>query len=226
MTLTDDYPEWEPLPGEPNEWYKRFRRYLLLPGKRSLLAAYNAERGEKGRKKATGCPDNWRNAFKRWNWEGRSQAWDAHNNEKAFLEWRQRQTALREREWQTAQACFTKADEMLKFPIAQKKIINGTTIIEPGKWTFRDAATILVASSNLARRACQMDEDLMLRQQLTATYDLLQKLLTLEDAATAATVKQMVTAHLDALLLQLGKPIPEILDVLQQAMEANSVRSQ
>ena len=224
--MTEDPPIWEQFPGELNEWFKRFRRYLLMPGKRSLLGTYNAERSEKGRKSATGCPDNWRNAFKRWNWEGRSQAWDNYNNQLAMEQWQERSAALREREWQMAQASFDKANEMLKFPIAQKKSINGLTVIEPAKWSFRDASAILIAASSLGRKACELDEDPMLKQQLSQTYSLLQRLLTLEDSATAATVKQMVTTHLDALLLHLGKPIPEILDVLQQAMEANSDRPQ
>lgn len=223
--LTDDSLPWEQLPGEPSEWYNRFHQFLMLPGKRSLLAAYNAERCEKGRERASGCPDNWRSAFKQWRWAERAAAWDAHNNEVVFQQWQERRSSLREREWEMSQASFDKAIEMLKFPVMQKKTIDGTTIIEPGKWTFKDAAAILVASSNLARRACGMDEDLMLKQQLSTTYDLLQKLLTLEDSATAATAKELVRSHLDALLLQIGKPVPEVIEVLQQAMETESVRA-
>lgn len=220
--LINDSLPWEQLPGEPSEWYNRFHQFLMLPGKRSLLAAYNAERGEKGRERASGCPDNWRSAFKQWRWAERAAAWDAHNNEAILQQWQERRSQLREREWQMSQASFDKASEMLKFPVAQKKSVDGTTIIEPAKWTLKDAATILIVASNIGRKACGMDEDPMLKQQLAMTYDLLQKLLTLEDSATAATAKELVRSHLDALLLQIGKPVPEVIEVLQQTMRAEN----
>lgn len=69
---------WDRQPGEPPFWFHRFERYRLLGPDRSLLAAYNDWRIEKGREKATGCPGSWSRARDRWTWVQRAQVWDEH----------------------------------------------------------------------------------------------------------------------------------------------------
>lgn len=152
----DERQPWDSQPGEPNEFFKRFRRYLTLPGKRSLLAAYNCERVEKGRKRTTTYPDNWRNAYLQWRWAERAAHWDGYNQTLELEEWRRKRRQLREQEWELAQAGIAKAREMLKMPIVAQTTVDGQTIITPAKWTFRDAFAILSESYALAREAAQM----------------------------------------------------------------------
>lgn len=215
--MTETLDPWERQPGEPNETYNRFHRYLTLPGKRSLLAAYNSERGEKGLKKATGCPDSWRSAFTRWRWEQRATAYDAQQRTLDQQIWQQRRDELRSLEWEMAQSGLRKAQEMLRMPIAKKTSEDGRTIIEPARWTFRDAIAILTECSALARKAAQMESDPALKQQLSMMYDLLRQIMSIEDGVTSAEVKQLVSVCLDTILLQLGKPVPEVREVLESA---------
>ncbi len=202
--------------------YNRFHRYLTLPGKRSLLAAYNSERFDKGRKKASGCPQNWQNTYKGWRWEERAAAYDAHQRTLDQQKWQQRRDELRQLEWEMAQSGLRKAQEMLKMPIARKTSEDGRTIIEPAKWTFRDAIAILTECSALARKAAQMESDPALKQQLNMMYDLLKQIMTLEDGVTSSEVKQLVGVCLDTILLQLGKPVSEVREVLESAREEQS----
>lgn len=121
-----------------------------------------------------------------------------------------------------AHSGLRKAQEMLKMPIARKTSEDGKTIIEPARWTFRDAIAILTECSALARKAAQMESDPALKQQLTMMYDLLRQLMTLEDGVTSAEVKQLVSVCLDTILLQLGKPIPKVREVLESVREEQS----
>lgn len=152
----DDQTLWERQPSEPNEWYRRFHKYLMLSGKRSLLAAYNCERVEKGRKRTTTCPDSWRNAFKQWRWEERAAHWDDYNRTLELEEWGRKRRQLREQQWELAQAGIDKARGMLKMPIVTQTTVDGQIVITSAKWTFRDAIAILSDSYALAREAAQM----------------------------------------------------------------------
>lgn len=58
-------------------WFGRFERYRLMGPDRSILGVYNLWRGDKGRKKASGVPDSWRNTAKEWGWKERAEFWDA-----------------------------------------------------------------------------------------------------------------------------------------------------
>lgn len=151
--MSQDLQRWEKQPSEPNEQFKRFYRYLTLPGKRSLQAAYNLERVERGRKKTTTCPDSWWNAFKAWNWQERAAAWDRHNQIQELEEWKERRRQLRQAQWEDAHLGIAKAKEMLKLPIVRKSSSDGQTTIVPADWTFRQAIAILAECYGLARQA-------------------------------------------------------------------------
>jgi hypothetical protein len=43
-----------------------------------LLGTVNGERTEKGREKQSKVPGAWNQAFARWNWRERAEAWDEH----------------------------------------------------------------------------------------------------------------------------------------------------
>lgn len=154
--MTDEKPPWKRQPGEPNELFRRFQRYLTLPGKRSLLAAYNNERSEKARKHATSCPNGWWKAFHEWRWQERAAAWDDYNQKLELEQWQEKRKQQRDREWQISQAWLDKAEEMRRFPLATVTTDNGKTVVEPARWSFRDSIAIVVESCNLARRAAGM----------------------------------------------------------------------
>jgi hypothetical protein len=73
-----DCPPWEQKPDEPGRWYQQFERYRLLGPDRSLLAAFNQWRIEKGRKVSTRAPKTWRDAAARCSWQSRAEAWDKY----------------------------------------------------------------------------------------------------------------------------------------------------
>ena len=187
-----------------------------MPGKRSLLRAYNNESAEKGVGRRNSVPSSWDKAAQKWNWKKRAACWDAYQRRLDQEKWVSRRNELREREWQMSQSALNKAEEMLKFPVARKVSNDGLTVVDPGKWTFRDAIAILVQASDLGRRACQMDEDLLTKRQLGEAYSLMKDLLVMDDSTSASTVKTMVQAHLESVLLFLGKPIPQVLAVLSK----------
>jgi hypothetical protein len=187
----------------------------MEPQRRSKLRVYNCERKEAGKSGTKSIPRSWDIAAVQWHWEERAAAWDTHNRSLELAEWEERRRSLREREWETAQAGINKVEDMLKVPIMRQTVRDGQTIIEPAKWSFRDAIAILVESSALARKAIGMDDEQLARRQLNSTYDLLRQLLILEEGATIADVKSLVHAHLESVLLQLGKPVPEVRSVLE-----------
>lgn len=81
---------------EPALWFSRFERYLSLGPKRSVLAVYNEWR-EKARKGATkSVPGSWQKNSKKWRWQERAEAFDAHVAEQARAERAERERRLRE----------------------------------------------------------------------------------------------------------------------------------
>lgn len=151
--MSQDLQQWERQPNEPNELFRRFHRYLTLSGRRSLLAAYNSDRLERGRKNSTGTPQTWQNVYKEWRWEERAAAWDRYNQIQELEEWKERRRQLRQAQWEDAHIGIAKAKEMLKLPIVRKSSSDGQTTIVPADWTFRQAIAILAECYGLARQA-------------------------------------------------------------------------
>lgn len=93
---------WARQEGESVMWFNRFRRYMNLGPKRSLLAAVQQEKSQikavkstdkkpSRRKKAVEAahleavpttkiqvPGSWKQASKQWQWVARARAWDAY----------------------------------------------------------------------------------------------------------------------------------------------------
>lgn len=151
---------WEQAPGEPNRWYRRFEIYRRLGTNRSLLAAYSQGRA----KKATTVGGAWRAAAQKWDWAKRAAAWDGELSQREEAEWETRRAQLRKQEWEASQALLDKARQMLVFPLAkttrQERDEAGRlvaeTVINPAKWTQRDAVAMFEISSKLGRLAADM----------------------------------------------------------------------
>jgi hypothetical protein len=79
---------WDRQPGEPALWYNRFDTlYRPLGPERSLLAAYNTWRVQKGKERRSGGIGRaWTRNAQRWNWRERAEAWDAAQREQLLAE--------------------------------------------------------------------------------------------------------------------------------------------
>jgi hypothetical protein len=105
---------WERQPGESNLWFSRFQRYLLAGPSRSLLGTVNGERTEKGQEKQSKVPGSWNQAFTRWNWRERAEAWDEHEMHRLQAARTQDVEEMNRRHIQEAQALQGKALQRLK----------------------------------------------------------------------------------------------------------------
>ena len=81
--LTKEAKPYEPQEGEPNIWYDRFVKFMLLGSGRSLARCYrdviNTERSTKGRPSlptTARCPQSWRQRARQFDWWHRAEAWD------------------------------------------------------------------------------------------------------------------------------------------------------
>lgn len=139
---------YDPQPGESAKAFKAFKTYVEMgPTKRSIRNVAKMLR------KSSTVINRWR---AKWNWSPRVKAWDEDQGaiEKEAMEkvaredaqvWAKRQDEFRKQRFEIGQAMLAKAKQILEWPLARKTITgpNGeTTIIEPAKWTTRDAARI------------------------------------------------------------------------------------
>ncbi len=171
---------WDQEPGEPTKHFDRFVRYKLIGPDRTLYSAYNqfkARGGSEGRVFAV--PGAWRKIAKQWRWQERAEAWDAEQRRVEEAKWQARRAELREQEWGTATLLLDKVARMLSFPVEQTtrsvtsadgQTIN-TTIINPARWSFADAARLLDASSKVRRLAAEMETSHDVIEQTTSWED-------------------------------------------------------
>jgi hypothetical protein len=80
---TSDTP-WERQQGESGLWFDRFCLYLSLGPARTRLAAVHAEDRRQNRPLTRWTPGSWRDAFKKFHWEQRAQAYDEHRRKQLF----------------------------------------------------------------------------------------------------------------------------------------------
>ena len=75
--MTAEVKPWEQRPDEPARAYARFRRYLSLGPKRTLLKAFKAaaKKALKGKKKRVS--GQWVSDSRSYDWRERAAAWDA-----------------------------------------------------------------------------------------------------------------------------------------------------
>lgn len=92
---------------------------------------------------------------KKFNWSARREKWITHQNkireEKMMLHW----DTHREKLLETSSNLIEKAEQMLKHPIIRStaKDDGRTIVVEPSKWSFRDAATFMDVSTKLVKEA-------------------------------------------------------------------------
>lgn len=150
---------WERQPGESARAYEAARLYFEMGPGRSLVAV-----GQKVGK-SRGLIERW---SARWSWRERAAGYDHHMamtemeaRRRAIAEdaerWAHRQSELREQEWETSRALIRRAQEMLAFPLVTLIEDEGSTIIQPARWSLRDVATFCELASKLARTAAEMD---------------------------------------------------------------------
>lgn len=182
--MTDEIAIWERIPGRRHPYqqgesraaYHAFLHYRDLGPSRSIVAAYNDHRtrcrGREGSvKRASG---RWTAWSMDWRWTERAEAWDRHLDlvRRAEIEAEERRIAalvaekrkgLPEREIALAEALIRKAEEMLRFPLAQvtRQSEGGreVTIIEPARWSFAALARIVDVADRLMRLATGLETD-------------------------------------------------------------------
>lgn len=165
----DEETPWDRQPGENNLWFRRFQAFLRLGPRRSLLSAYIRELDQRGlsTNKKTSAPGSWQDAYRKFTWPARAEAWDEDVARRETEEWEARRRQLREQEWESAQALIEKAKQMLVFPLAKTqrsekdadgKIIAETIII-PARWSVRDAAAMVDTASKLMRLSSDLETD-------------------------------------------------------------------
>lgn len=77
-------PIYERQPDEPARWYARFLLYRGMGAGRSLLGCVHREEAEKsGEKRSKKVPGSWDDAFERWHWKARAEAYDADQQAQA-----------------------------------------------------------------------------------------------------------------------------------------------
>ncbi|MFA6134449.1 MAG: hypothetical protein WC869_10595 [Phycisphaerae bacterium] len=80
---------WEQMPGESGRWYARFTRYREMGPDRSLLAAVNEMRDQKGQKRSCNTPGAWRRISFEYQWKVRAEAWDEFERQRKELQAKQ-----------------------------------------------------------------------------------------------------------------------------------------
>lgn len=99
--------------------------------------------------------------IRRWSvqhsWVERAQTYDAAQDE---IRQRAREKALasEEEKWarrqlEMADKLYDKAEQMLKFPLATTRTVDGHTEVHPARWQMRDAGSIADTSVKMARLA-------------------------------------------------------------------------
>lgn len=154
---------FERFPGETDKAFAALQVYLELGSERSLELA----RQKLGKSKAV--LERWST---RWNWVVRAGVYDNYmaNLEQAKREraltseaqkWAERQIEHREKAWRVSQALIEKAEMMLKFPLTRQRTADGTTIVEPLKWSLTDAARLLETADKTARLSVELPTEIV-----------------------------------------------------------------
>jgi ribosomal protein L20A (L18A) len=136
--MVDEVKPWEQQPDEPTRWFMRFSLYYLpLGAHRSLLAAYNAWRREKGRGTATGAPEGWRKSATRWRWAERVEAWDLAQAERFRIEFE-------------GQRRKNRIDSIAALMAARERVMRGVMEVDPSD----------VAIDRLVKALAEVEEQL------------------------------------------------------------------
>jgi hypothetical protein len=103
----------------------------------------------------------------RYHWQARVSAWEDIKTAEDEAEWDERRRDIRKGEWEQAQTLLDRAEQMLKFPLAQVERVEETysdgrskavTIVNPVRWSQRDIARFMQVASELGRLAAEMEQ--------------------------------------------------------------------
>ena len=160
--------DWERQKGESAKAYEAAKIYFETGAERSCESV--SQRCSKS------IALIWRWS-KRHSWVFRAEQYDKERSRleseertrataKEADKWAKRRSEQRDREWQQAELLIERAMQMLKYPLSRQEVKakdkdgNPTiTIVEPAKWTFKDAAVYLDSAAKLARLAAQMETE-------------------------------------------------------------------
>jgi hypothetical protein len=195
---------WERQRSESSPAYAAFVQYRDLPPAARSLARVGQECG-----KSKSLLGRW---SVRWRWVERVRAYDAHlaTIEQAAREqalaaeaarWAERRRQECEEEWTVAQQLLARALQILAHPLTKETVgENGTTAVEPARWTVKDAATYASVGAKLARLAAELEtERVEHRGELTLRQAVEQI------AATEGLDAMAVLAEAERLLAALGE---------------------
>ncbi len=112
---------WEQWAGEEARWYEAFFTWYLLMGPtRSILGAFRRYKDSEAEEDGVpydhsrpGLSRYWYVKAKKFDWEARADAWDAHNRQIEWEKWEKRRKELRESEWVASEQLLTTANEHL-----------------------------------------------------------------------------------------------------------------
>ena len=155
---------WRAMPGESPPAFAAASAYFEMRGERSITGL--ARRLPKTRSLLV----RW---SARWEWVRRSVAYDAWIVEQQMREyqaaaraqalaWQQRDTELRERQFDLSQCMLNKVDKMLEFPLATVTTEGQTlpdgrvvqrTVVKPARWAMGNTGRMAEAAFKLARSA-------------------------------------------------------------------------
>jgi hypothetical protein len=102
------------MEGEPAAWFDLFDAYRLMGPSRTVQGAIKARGGK--HKRTSGAAHR---ASQDWNWQGRAEAWDAHERTRRYAEMERDRLALRERLRAFAEKGLTEAERRLDFLASQ-----------------------------------------------------------------------------------------------------------
>lgn len=161
------YP-WDRLPEETDQQWAAFQIYRDTPPVlRSLSEAarrYYRARHELGEDEDLEGRGGISNALLRWatdhSWADRVRAYDTYQDKLQQAKWVARRLEQREKEWEMRDALLKRADDMLRFPLAQvvteSKDGKSVTQIFPTKWKLGDVVTFLKLAMRMGRDAANM----------------------------------------------------------------------
>lgn len=169
-------PPWFRLERETPKAYEAFQHYLFMDSStRTIDRAWRAARGQQDSSKR--APGAWTEWSSRNDWVARAVAYDDHLTAQRFLAEQDeivrnaRKLALErdghnQRVRELSQGLLEKASEMLKWPIARKKIEaehpNGlphVTIVEPSKWKPSTIANYVQVADKVIRLSLGLHTD-------------------------------------------------------------------
>ncbi len=202
----NELPLWEQQHGETARQFAHFRAFLLLGPDRTVLGAYRRHRSDNGppiTSPVNAAPQTWREVARELDWHQRAAAWDREQSRLEEEKWRKRREKVQERAYNLHEEMVKKAEAMLRFPLSRTVTGDGTTIIEPARWTFDTLAKVAQAADALGRLSCDMETARIAHQIEGLDEDELN-----EQAALALVA-----------LLREGKLSPEVVAQIERAVQ-------